>query len=232
MNVQCRTQAECDAALAAGNVPELIGDGWFEIRGSSYVVARESSDVVARGSSHVEARGSSHVEAWESSHVEAWGSSHVEAWGSSHVVASKQVAVHKHEKSVTVKGGVVIVVKTLTNPKEWCEFYGVKIEKGTAILFKAVRDDYRSAHEFLYQPGTTPAAPDWDGGKAECGGGLHFSPSPVHAMEFDSDAVRFVACPVKLSEIVVHKNASYPKKVKAPRVFKPIYEVNRYGEKI
>jgi hypothetical protein len=37
---------------------------------------------------------------------------------------------------------------------------------------------------------------------------------------------------VKVSEIVVHENAEYPTKVKAPRVYKPCYEVDRYGNPI
>ena len=100
-----------------------------------------------------------------------------------------------------------------------------------ATLFKAVRDDFRSAHGFLYAPGTSPKCEDWDA-KPECGRGLHFCAHPIAATEFDDQATRFVACPVKLAEIVVHKDANYPHKVKAPRVAGLIYEVNRYGEKI
>jgi len=264
MRIQCKTQAECDAALAEGNVPELVGSGWFEVRGASYVeawesahveawesahveawesahvVARESAHVeawgsahvVARESAHVVARESAHVVAWESAHVVARGSAHVEAWGSAHVEASKFVSVHKHQDTVSVKGGVVILVKAPSTPKEWCEFYGAKIESGIVMLYKAVRDDFRSAHGFLYAPGSTPEAPDWDGGITECGGGLHFSPSPAMALEFDSSATRFVACPVALKDIAVHKNPLYPEKIKARRIVRPVYEVDRYGERI
>ena len=52
------------------------------------------------------------------------------------------------------------------------------------------------------------------------------------ALEFNATAARFVACPVKLSEIVVHKNAQYPNKVKAPRICAPVYEVDLDGERI
>jgi hypothetical protein len=77
---------------------------------------------------------------------------------------------------------------------------------------------------------STPA-PDWDGGKEECGGGLHFSPRPSAALAFDNLATRFIACPVLLKEIKVHSNATYPEKVKAPRVYKPCYEVDIDGNK-
>jgi hypothetical protein len=239
MRINCKTQAECDAALVAKNIPVLIGDGWFRIQGQSHVVARESSRVVAWGSSHVVARESSHVVAWESSHVEARESSHVEARESSHVearesshvVASKFVATHIHSTDAKVKGGVRIVIKTPTTPKSWCEYYGAKVEKGFAILFKAVDNDFRGGNKFLYRPGTTPQCDDWNP-IPECGGGLHFCATPLAAKAFYPNATRFVACLVKLSDIVVHKNASSPQKVKAPRISKPIYEVDMYGNPI
>lgn len=77
-----------------------------------------------------------------------------------------------------------------------------------------------------------PEAKDWDGGVAECGGGLHFCPSVDYAKGFDSQATRFIACPVRVADIKVHKSASYPHKIKAPRVCKPCWEVDRYGKKI
>jgi hypothetical protein len=210
---------------------------------SSHVEARESSHVEAWGSSHVEARESSHVEAWGSSHVVAWGSSHVvawesshvEAWGSSHVEASKYVAIHKPENSeATISGGIVIEVKAPRTPEEWCDYYGVAVRRGVVTLYKALNDVFGAPHNgFLYTPGSKPKAPDWDGGKAECGGGLHFSPSPVLALQWYSGSdVRFVACPVRLKEVVVHHPAVYPAKVKAPRVCGRVYEVDRFGKRI
>lgn len=41
-----------------------------------------------------------------------------------------------------------------------------------------------------------------------------------------------MACPILLKEIKVHKNPEYPEKVKAPRVFKPCYEVDMQGNRI
>jgi hypothetical protein len=52
------------------------------------------------------------------------------------------------------------------------------------------------------------------------------------ALEFDNEATKFMACPVLLKEIKVYKSAIYPQKVKAPRVFKPCYEVNIDGKVI
>ena len=227
---------------------------------SSRVVARGSSRVEARGSSHVEARDTSHVVAWDSSHIEAWGSSrveardtsrvearessHVEAWESSHVEARESSRVEasrwasvlpgntKYDKP-TITGGVLLERPVLDTAELWCEYHGVEIlEDGTAVLFKAVDDQFVSSRDFAYLPGTTPAAADWDGGRAECGAGLHFAPSAGVALSFKPDAARFVACPVLVSEIVVHPDGAYPNKVKAPRVAVPCWEVDRYGKPV
>ena len=229
--VECRTIAEFDAAIKAGNIAVIF-----------------NLSVVAWGSSHVEARESSHVVAWESSHVVAWGSSHVVAWESSHVVAlgnafvrlfsaikvtaSASVVIMLHGKAKSITGGKRIKATTPTTAITWCKFYDVTIKAGIATLFKAVDDKFVSPRGASYAPSTTPSAKDWDGGEKECGGGLHFSPSPLHAKSFNSSATRFVACGVKVSEIVVHKDAQYPEKIKAPRVVTPCYEVDRYGKRI
>ena len=220
-----------------------------EAWGSAHVVAWESAHVEARESAHVVARESAHVVAWGSAHVEAWGSAHVEARGSAHVVAresahvvargSAHVVAGKFCPVTTfprfagqVSGGVQIKVEFPTSAVEWCEFYGVQVGEGIATLFKAVGDDYRSPHGVVYLPDTTPSAPDWDGGKEECGGGLHFSPSPAAARAFNPKAKRYVACPVRLSEIAVHPNANYPEKVKAKEVCAPVWECDIYGKPV
>ena len=117
--------------------------------------------------------------------------------------------------------------------EEWFEFYGVKVSRGVAILFKAVDPEFVSSRGCKYEPGSTPEAADWDGGVAECGGGLHFAPSAGHAREWRSGwDTRFVACPVRVSEIVFHPNGVYMQKVKARRVCKPCWEVDVHGDKV
>jgi len=177
--------------------------------------------------------GSGRFSVKESSHVVAWESSHVVAWESSHVVASKFVSVHLHSPQAKVEGGVVIQVPKPTTVDDWCEFYGTPIRDGVAILYKTVRADFKSAHGFLYSPGSSPEATDWDGGRDECGGGLHFSPHPAMALEFDSSGTRFVACPVAVADIRPPQTTdSYPHKVKARRVIGPIVEVDRTGSSL
>ena len=210
MRLEARTQAELDALTGTADTPiHLVGGGRF----------------VARGSSHVEAR--------DSSHVEAWDSSHVVAGGSSHVVARALVAIHQHSETATVRGGVIIKVSIPVTCEAWCAFYGVSIADGRAILYKAVREDYRSGHGLLYAPESQPEAPDWDDGQIECGGGLHFVPSPTLGLEFDNAATRFMACPVALADMRPPTRADrYPHKIKARRVCAPIWEVDRHGQRL
>ena len=254
--IEVRTQAELDKALKKtdGGKKELvacIGDGHFIVTGNARVVAWGSSSVEARESSSVEARESSSVEARESSSVEAWGSSSVEAWGSSSVrvfgcksvKASKHAVVMQHNPAANITGGRILEMHHPQNGQEWCEFYGVEIRKGgnlsrklagqdVAILYKAVGEKFHTRNGVHYTPGTAPEAPDWDGGEAECGGGLHFSPHPKLAREFFRGAPHFVACPVLVEEIAVHPEPSMPEKVKAPRVCAPCWEIDLKGNAI
>ena len=230
--VECATQTEMDRAIADGALPILIGSGRFVAWVSAHVVARESAHVVAWVSAHVVAWESAHVEAWESAHVVAWGSAHVVARGSAHVVASKLVAIHRHGTRTTVAGGVVIDVIAPTTATGWADYYGASVIDDVVIVFKALRADLKSAHGLLYEIGATPEAPDWDAAP-ECGGGLHFSPHPMMAREFDADATRFIACPVALADMrAPQRGDSYPNKIKARRICGPIVEVDRYGKPV
>jgi len=212
--IEVKTQAELEKACADGNIA-VVRAGVFTAYGSSQVTAYGSSQVTACGSSQVTACGSSQVTACDSSQV----------------TASKQVAVTVTGKA-KVTGGVQIKYKGPRTAKHWLANYGVVPEKGVAILYKIVRADWKSQHGTSYEPGTMPKADDWDGGTAECGGGLHFCPIPCMCYQFDAEGKKFVACPVKVSEIVVHKDPNYPTKIKAPRVCAPTWEVDVNGKKI
>jgi hypothetical protein len=224
------------AVLRGSSHAVLRGSSHAELWGSSHAVLWDSSHAVLRGSSHAVLWDSSHAELRDSSHAELRDSSHAVLWDSSHAeLRSPLVAVHKQINSwskpkVTGKG-VVIEVLPCKTPEEWCERYGLKVSRGAATLYKALDADLKATRNFAYPIGETVAAPDWDGGVAECGGGLHFSPSPAHALDFNREAKRFVACRVKLADIAVHEDATYPAKVKAKRC-RVLYEVDRRGEKV
>ena len=244
--IEIKTQMEFETALKAGDIADLVAGSF-----SLITKGNESPHMIVRAgvSLHVEARESSqpHVGARESSqpHVVAWASSqpHVEANGYVQLsIYGKVIAKCTAKVSILidgigskVSGGKKTIITPITTVREWCDRYAVTIKKGIAILYKSVDDDYSTnnarAKNIFYKPGNKPSAPDWDGGKEECGGGLHFCPSPIHAELFNKGK-HFMACPIKISDIVIHKNAKYPTKVKAPGVCADIYEVDRMGIKI
>src|SRR3990167_9454272 len=131
---------------------------------------------VLKGTENAVLWGSSHAVLRESSHAELCESSHAVLRGSSHAVGSKYSSIALHGQTVHAKGGMQIKIPEILTAKEWCDYYGVEVKKGIATLFKAVDDDYSTLNArskgIFYTPGSMPIAPDWDGGKAECGGGL------------------------------------------------------------
>lgn len=206
MNKTVANQAELDAAIADGQTPEIDGDGYYQINGGARIV-------VVRGKPH----------------VEAWGSSQLSLRGNVVGKAGRNVSVLKHGTKVKLKGGkqTTVVIKTA---RPWCDYYGVKVEKGVAILFKGLNAELVGRNGFSYAIGTMPIAPDWDGGKQECGGGLHFSPHPRMTLEFNESATRFLACPVRLKEIAVHPDGRFPQKVKAKGCCAPVWECDIDGK--
>jgi hypothetical protein len=239
--IEVRSQAQADAAVKNGET---------EIHVFANVTL-----IFGAGTPHVEAWGSSqpHVEAWESSqpHVEAWGSSqphveargssqpHVEAWayailairGRCKVTATAEVRIRIDGGDPEVSGGVVHRVPPITSPSAWCERYDIPVADGVAVLFKCLSESFSSHWGFDYTPGTTPVAKDWDGGKKECGGGLHFCPTPGHARGYQQ-GLRYVACPVALADMAVVPNPEYPDKIKAAGCCAPVWECDRDGKRI
>ena len=238
------TQQELDAALkewtADTHYPiEIKGRGYFEISGSATVWASGSATVQAYGSATVRASDSATVQAYGSATVHASGSATVRAFGSATVRAYGSATVRAGQYNAVVlsglatsQGGVIVCVPKLTTPQEWCEFYGVQVIDGVAMLYKGLDVNFKSPYGTSYQPGETPIAHDWDGGKEECGGGLHFSPRPFMTLEFNPSATKFCACPVALTDIVVHPHGSSPQKVKARGCCVPVMECDVDGNLI
>jgi hypothetical protein len=141
--------------------------------------------------------------------------------------------VTRHAKTVKVDGGVLIEIPAITTVEMWCDYYGLDVVDGVVTLYKGLNAAFTSDHGTTYAPGTMPVADDWDGGKAECGGGLHFSPRPVNTLHFAPDAVKFVACPVAVADIRVPREGdTFPSKVKARGCCGPVYEVDIHGNRI
>jgi hypothetical protein len=216
------------------------GEATVHAWGSARVDAYERASVSAWGSARVSALGESRVEARESCFVEAGGNAHVRAFGASIVRARggatidalDHVSVTVHGTTPTVNGGNVTRAPAPQTAQEWCDLYGVEVNDGVATLYKAVDGEFNSYHGMSYLPGTQPQAPDWDGGEEECGGGIHLSPRPGLALPRTYGALRFVACPVRVADIVTHPAGFYPDTVKAPGVCAPVYEVDELGRPI
>ena len=242
--VGCRVVAlENSSVVALGNSRVVaLENSSVEARGNSSVVALGNSSVEARGNSSVVARGNSSVEAWENSSVEARGNSSVVARGNVFVrwfsalkiKASFAVIVGKMgEPRGVLEGGRILDCKGPTTPAEWCDHHGVEVKDGVAILYKGVNREFMSDRGVCYAPTTIPVALDWDGGNCECGGGLHYSPTPNMTLEFAQSATKWVACPVAISDMrPPHQNDQYPNKIKARGCCAPVWEVTKKGERV
>ena len=164
--------------------------------------------------------------------VRTWGSSRVEARGSSSVVAGRWVAVHLWSQRVTLTGDGHIIDMTaldLTDPATWCAYHGITVADGQARLYKAVNDDLATTYyrKTTYLIGGTVAATDWKP-TAQCGNGLHFSPTPRQARSLAaSPATRFLAVWVAVADLIPIGDD----KCKAPAC-DVAYEVDIWGDRI
>jgi hypothetical protein len=144
------------------------------------------------------------------------------------IKASPHVSVFVHSVDATHSGGHIIDLTglDLTDAHTWCEHYGVIIVDNAAVLYKAVREDWYSRHGISYQPGTIAHCDDFiaDG---LCGRGLHVSPNPYQAAQYDSEVCRYVEVHVDLKEL----NPIDHDKCKAPSVH-CIREVDLFGNPI
>jgi hypothetical protein len=209
-----------------------FGSATVEAFGSATVEAFDSATVRASGSATVEAFDSATVRAFDSATVRAFGSATVEAFDSATVRASSHVAVHLHSGRARIEGGVVIDHLSVdqTDPASWCAYHGVTVLEGVATVYKAVNDSWTTPRGVDYAPGSSPASDDWSP-VGECGGGLHFGPTPGHAAAYYDEATRYVAVGVELATLVPI-TGSGTAKCKAPRVVRPCVEVDVMGREV
>jgi hypothetical protein len=123
-----------------------------------------------------------------------------------------------------IPGAHLLTVPDLDSAEVWLDYHGVEVKRGKAVLFKAVDDGFKSGYDFDYTPGTKPKCPDFkdhDG----CGNGLHLCAAPSVSAGYFAGATKYLACTVKVSEIVVIDNS----KVKVPAIHK-IEECDFDGE--
>jgi hypothetical protein len=219
--VVVRNQAELDAALEEAGSAAWID---IEIRSERGVWLEVGS---VPGSASVRAFGSASVNASGSASVSASGSASVSAFGSASVRATPHVAVHLHSSRAHIQGGVLINNKTADT---WLEHHGITVEDGRAIVYKAVDDALNSGHAFAYPIGETVTDPHWRDDN-ECGGGLHFCPSPTQAQAYFEEATRFLACSVAVDDLRVIDDPYATPKLKA-RSAVVLFEVDGHGERL
>ena len=198
-----------------------------------YLVYRDGHHRVM-ANDHILLWGSASAELKDSASAVLWGSASAVLWGSASAVLWSPLAVCIRRDPRTKATGRLVVdaYEQSTEPRDWLAAVGAKVKTGKAVLYKRVAADYLTRNDISYVPGTEVEAPDWDGGIAECGGGLHFVADPRGGDMFrDGEGDRYVACEVALADIVVHARPDYPDKVKARRC-RVLYEVDRNGKRI
>ena len=246
------TQAELDAALDAPG--EIIIDSprgvWLILNRGTVSVRGQSTVGPVGGSATVsDVGGSATVRGvWDSATVsDVWGSATVSGVGDSATVrdvggsatvhlydaatatqVGSHVAVHLHSARATTDGGVVIDVAALdlTDIVTWAGYRGTRVRTGTVTAYKAVGADWQTHRKgWVYEPGATVTAADWDG-KPECGGGLHLCARPAQSRRYYSTATRYVECEVAVADAVVVGD-----KLKA-RAVRVVCEVDIDGEPV
>ena len=207
-------EASGSATVRASDSATVEASGSATVRAfdSATVRASGSATVEASDSATVEASGSATVRASDSATVRAFDSATVRAFGSATVEAGSHTAVHLHSGRATITGGVLIDHTTvdLTNTTTWAGYHGCRTDGDHLVAYKAVRDDYRSQRGTTYLPGTTATCDDFTD-VDECGGGLHFSPTPAQAKDYDREATRFVELRVPTSAVRTITGAGTPK---------------------
>jgi hypothetical protein len=204
------------------------------------VRAGGATSVYAWGRARVDAHDAAHVDAWQAAGVRAHGSSEVDARGAATVELQGRASA-KPTPYVTVlrrrnqrleveqpPSGDAERVKSL----EWCVFQGVPVVAEAVTLYKAVDDDFRAPCGAVYAPGSVPDAGAFEEGEDQHGHGLHLWPHPSLALEFAPQAARFVACSVRISDLLAQSGNAYRTKTRVRRISAPLYEVSLDGKPV
>ena len=172
-------------------------------------VARGNSQVTAWGNSQVTAWGNSQVTAWENSQVTAWENSQVTARGNS--VTIKEL---RHSAILINKGVDVTPIKKdrtskIVNQKQWLhtkksflDIYPAD-DDGFVTLYKVTDENGLDRRTGTIKYEGIVECPDWDHDKdRQCGGGLHLSPEPYLALQYNTGPVK--KCRVHRDDFVVY----------------------------
>jgi hypothetical protein len=103
------------------------------------------------------------------------------------------------------------------------------VSRGIATLYKAVNNRWTTDRGTDYSPGSKPSCDDFRDTNA-CGAGLHFGPTPFHALAYFREATKFLAVGVRVSEL--RPITGDTAKAKAPRVVRACVEVDIDGKEV
>jgi len=209
--------------------------------GSATVQAWDSATVQAGGSATVQAWGSATVQAWDSATVQAedsatvqaGDSATVQAWGSATVRAGTLAVVRRFSPEVTITGGIVIDHTTIneSDPTTWAGIHLAHTDADMVTLYKALDGDLVSGKG--YRPVQWDTSGEVTCGDfkptAECGHGLHLSPTTHQATDYNPAATRWLRCTARLADIIPIPGGTAKCKVAAVTV---ICEVDRNGNPI
>lgn len=197
--------------------------------------AYEQAQVTAYERTKVGAYGSVVVDAYEQSSVDAHEAVLVHAYGPGQVTATDGVHTWRHSAYTQITGGVVLegIAKSLRDPVKWCRAYGVEVEDGMAVVYKALGSDLIAGKQYdkptLYQAGTRVEADDWEPVE-KCGNGLHFSPRPYFANQYNDEATRWMRVRIPVGDAIPIDQGGAPK-IKAPWC-DVVAEVDMFGQEL
>jgi len=202
---------------------KLKDSDFAELWGNSTAELWDNSRAELRGNSSAVLRGNSRAELWDNSTAVLWGNSRATTFSAFSVIILRS-------PSAKASGGIIVkAYEQPTNPWEWCKATNVIIRAGYAYLYKRVSGDLTTRNGFKYTLRTKVIAPDFNK-ENECGGGLHFCPTPPQCDQFRDDGP-YIKCRVPLDEMVIHSRPEYPDKIKARSCY-VMYICDREGRKI
>lgn len=202
-----------------------------EASGNSLVIARENCTVEARENARVEAWGNCIVTARDTSQVVARGNILARLYGAATIDASSNTVVMTHRQASQAGAGPRhIAAGRPASTAEWCEFFGVEMRDGTAILFQSVDADFSNEEArragVAFAPGTIPRPP----GGVATGYVLRAASHPKLAKaEINPGGVRAIACPVRLDDIHFRAETPFETSVSFRGCCAPVYEVDWDG---
>ncbi len=134
---------------------------------------------------------------------------------------NKAILICYESPKIIKKAKSVKIIKTAQYKEDnfsiqkFIDIYAVEQDGEDLILYKSVKDDYTDFYtgKIKYEIGKKIVAPDWDDKyKEECGKGLHLSPTPYFALQFNNGKV--LKCKVKRKDCRTVKSPTYPHKVR------------------